>query len=146
MEETLKYIHDLKETRQNILLDNGDPSWVRMTTITITSKIEDMAFEIQKFKENFRAIGKIRIRNRNSNFTGFEWTMKETSFYNQVTVSYKDCYSTKSVKLFPNGSIQAETGKANCADDKHQLFAQLNSAPQENHRQVQPGQDVSRYF
>jgi len=124
MEETVKYIHDLKETRQSILLNNGEPSWVRMTTITITSKIEDIPFEIQKFKENFLAIGKVRIRNRNSTFTGFEWTMKETSFYNQVTVSYKDCYSTKSVKLFPNGSIQA----AGCSNlmDCNRVIAMLS--------------------
>jgi TATA-box binding protein (TBP) (component of TFIID and TFIIIB) len=32
--------------------------------------------------------------------------MQQTAFYNQVTISTEDVYSRKSVKLFPNGSIQ----------------------------------------
>jgi TATA-box binding protein (TBP) (component of TFIID and TFIIIB) len=38
--------------------------------------------------------------------------MKKTTFYNQVTIGYRDQYSQKSIKLFPNGSVQV----AGCSD------------------------------
>jgi TATA-box binding protein (TBP) (component of TFIID and TFIIIB) len=38
--------------------------------------------------------------------------LKPTTFYNQVTLGYTDEYSTKSVKVFPNGSVQV----AGCSD------------------------------
>lgn len=112
MDETLEYVKSLKEVRAKI---DGDPSWIRITTITITSKILDFQFNTSKFKENFRKMGKIRVRHEGSNFSGFEWTMSDTSFYNQVTVSYRDRYSNKSIKIFPNGSIQA-AGCSNLID------------------------------
>lgn len=123
MEDTLNYIRELKSVRQNILKNSGDPSWIRITTITITSKIKDFVFDTQKFKDNFRKLGKVLIRHEGSNFSGFEWTMSETSFYNQVTVSYRDKYSNKSVKIFPNGSVQA----AGCSNlvDCHRVIAML---------------------
>lgn len=43
---------------------------------------------------------------------GITWSLKHTTFYNQITLTYEDCYSTKSVKIFPNGSIQV----AGCND------------------------------
>jgi TATA-box binding protein (TBP) (component of TFIID and TFIIIB) len=123
MEDTLNYIRELKRIRSDILKNNGDPSWIRITTITITSKILDFVFDTQKFKENFRKIGKVLIRHEGTNFSGFEWSMSETSFYNQVTVSYRDKYSNKSVKIFPNGSVQA----AGCSNlmDCHRVIAML---------------------
>ena len=111
MEETREYLLELHDARQELLERENYPvpSWVRITTITMTSKIIDGEwFNLHKFREIFKKMGgKILIRNRNSVFKGFEWSIKDTSFYNQVTVSYRDAYSTKSVKLFPNGSIQA---------------------------------------
>jgi TATA-box binding protein (TBP) (component of TFIID and TFIIIB) len=123
MEDTLNYIRELKSVRSEIIKNCGDPSWVRITTITITSKIKDFVFDTQKFKDNFRKLGKVLIRHEGSKFSGFEWTMSETSFYNQVTVSYRDKYSNKSVKIFPNGSVQA----AGCSNlvDCHRVIAML---------------------
>jgi len=46
------------------------------------------------------------------NAKGIVWKLKPTSFYNQITLTYEDVYSTKSVKIFPNGSIQV----AGCND------------------------------
>jgi TATA-box binding protein (TBP) (component of TFIID and TFIIIB) len=128
MNETREYLLELHDVRQHLLEreDYPVPSWVRITTITMTSKILDGEwFQLHKFRETFKKMGgKIRIRNRNSVFQGFEWSMKETSFYNQVTVSYRDAYSTKSIKLFPNGSIQA----AGCSDllDCHRVLSMLS--------------------
>jgi hypothetical protein len=36
----------------------------------------------------------------------FEWTLKQNGFYNQVELGFLDQFSAKSVKVFPNGSIQ----------------------------------------
>jgi len=49
--------------------------------------------------------------------------LKPTTFYNQVTLTYHDSYSTKSVKVFPNGSIQV----AGCCDlfDCKRIITQL---------------------
>jgi TATA-box binding protein (TBP) (component of TFIID and TFIIIB) len=49
--------------------------------------------------------------------------MKDTAFYNQVTIGYDDAYSRKSIKLFPNGSIQV----AGCSDlfDCRRILKQL---------------------
>jgi TATA-box binding protein (TBP) (component of TFIID and TFIIIB) len=50
--------------------------------------------------------------------------MKETAFYNQVTIGYEDHSSRKSIKIFPNGSIQV----AGCADlfDCRRIIRQLS--------------------
>jgi TATA-box binding protein (TBP) (component of TFIID and TFIIIB) len=54
----------------------------------------------------------VHVRVKGTNGKGFEWTMKKTTFYNQVTIGYRDQYSQKSIKLFPNGSVQV----AGCSD------------------------------
>jgi len=79
--------------------------------------------DLKKFRENFAKMGSITIRRRGSRFRGFEWKMKDTAFYNQVTIGYQDVYSRKSIKLFPNGSIQV----AGCADlfDCRRILKQL---------------------
>jgi len=121
MEPTLSYIKQLHESRTRLLERQGDlypePSWVRITTITMTSKI-GTDIDIPTFKANFAKHGKIiKIRNKNSKFGGFECKMKDTTFYNQVTINYTDQYSTKSIKLFPNGSVQV-AGCSNLVDCK----------------------------
>jgi TATA-box binding protein (TBP) (component of TFIID and TFIIIB) len=79
--------------------------------------------DLKKFRENFAKMGSITVRRRGSRFRGFEWKMKDTAFYNQVTIGYQDVYSRKSIKLFPNGSIQV----AGCADlfDCRRILKQL---------------------
>ena len=119
MDSTTKYIRELDKSRSGLLERTGtlypEPSWVRITTITMTSKI-GTDIDIPTFKANVKKRGgTVRIRNINSTFAGFEWKMKDTSFYNQVTINYKDHYSTKSVKLFPNGSVQV-AGCSNLVD------------------------------
>ena len=63
------------------------------------------------------------MRREDSDTEGFEWKLKPTTFYNQVTLTYNDTYSTKSVKVFPNGSIQV----AGCCDifDCKRVITQL---------------------
>jgi TATA-box binding protein (TBP) (component of TFIID and TFIIIB) len=65
----------------------------------------------------------VHVRPKGSTAKGFEWTIKKTTFYNQVTIGYKDQYSQKSIKIFPNGSVQV----AGCADlfDCRRIMRQL---------------------
>ena len=122
--DTFDYIVKLNEVRGKFTgcVDKPEPSWVRITTITMISKFNS-EIDIAKFREVFSTKGPIRIRPKNSNFSGFVWSMMPTAFYNQVTIGYADAYSRKSIKLFPNGSIQV-AGCSNLYDCKrilHQL-------------------------
>jgi hypothetical protein len=122
MEETKIYIKKLAEVRASFDSD-PQPSWVRITTITMTTKTSTV-LNPKLFRENFKKLGGvIRIRNLNSKFSGFEWRMKDTTFYNQVTIGTQDHMSKKSVKLFPNGSIQV----AGCSNlhDCERVTAQI---------------------
>lgn len=123
-EPTFQYIRNLNAIRSRLVADTSRPapSWVRITTITMCSKFLQ-EIDLKKFRENFAKMGSITIRRRGSRFRGFEWKMKETAFYNQVTIGYQDVYSRKSIKLFPNGSIQV----AGCADlfDCRRILKQL---------------------
>ena len=86
------------------------PSWIRITTITMLCKFLQ-EINLEKVREAF-ADGPIRIRRKGAFTNGFEWTLHETTFYNQVTIGYEDQYSHKSIKVFPNGSFQV----AGCSD------------------------------
>ena len=121
---TFEYIRNLNAIRARLVQDSARPapSWVRITTITMCSKFLQ-EIDLKKFRENFAKIGSITVRRRGSRFRGFEWKMKDTAFYNQVTIGYEDVYSRKSIKLFPNGSIQV----AGCSDlfDCKRILGQL---------------------
>ena len=99
--ETKRYIVTLDAIRQQY---EHPPSWIRITTITMLCKfLTDI--NLQMIRDAF-AHGPIRIRRKGAYTNGFEWTLHETAFYNQVTVGYADRYSQKSIKVFPNGSFQ----------------------------------------
>jgi len=118
---TFNYLATLGEFR-NTYPEEHRPSWVKITTITIISKfLQDI--DIHKLRSKLQEIGSIRIRVKGSTFEGFEWILKPTTFYNQVTLGYIDQYSTKSVKVFPNGSVQV----AGCSDlfDCRRIIKQL---------------------
>jgi TATA-box binding protein (TBP) (component of TFIID and TFIIIB) len=70
-----------------------------------------MDINIEKVRAVF-ADGPIRIRRKGALTNGFEWSLKNTAFYNQVTIGYEDQFSNKSIKVFPNGSFQV----AGCSD------------------------------
>jgi TATA-box binding protein (TBP) (component of TFIID and TFIIIB) len=101
--------------------------------------------DIDRLRTTFERIGSYKMRRQGSKMDGFEWKLKPTTFYNQVTLTYHDTYSTKSVKVFPNGSIQV----AGCCDlfDCKRIITQLififknflgmtNTAPVESFRVV----------
>lgn len=123
--DTFDYIKRLNVVRSKIVDAGGEtsPSWVRITTITMCSKCLE-GIDLPKFRENFTKRGSITVRLAGSRAKGFEWKMKDTAFYNQVTIGYQDHYSRKSIKLFPNGSIQV----AGCSDlfDCRRILRQLS--------------------
>ena len=109
-DDTFKYILTLDAIRKK---HENIPSWVRITTITMTCKLLASArINLDMIREAFREQKTIRNRRKGALYDGHEWTMKETTFYNQVTIGYRDQYSTKSIKVFPNGSFQV----AGCSD------------------------------
>jgi TATA-box binding protein (TBP) (component of TFIID and TFIIIB) len=118
---SFSYLLTLDEIR-NALPEAIRPSWVKITTITMVSSfIQEI--DIKKLREVFERIGSYKMRRVGTTTDGFEWKLKPTTFYNQVTLTYHDSYSTKSVKVFPNGSIQV----AGCCDlfDCKRIITQL---------------------
>ena len=104
---TFNYLVSVGNFR-NSFPEEHRPSWIKITTITIISKFLQ-TIDVEKLKSNLTVM---KIRPKGSTFDGFEWKLKPTTFYNQVTLGYTDQYSTKSVKVFPNGSVQI----AGCSD------------------------------
>lgn len=118
---TFSYILTLDEFR-NSIPEEFRPSWVKITTITMVSTLSDKV-DIKKFRDRMEKLGSVKLKMAGSKSEGFEWKLKPTTFYNQITLGYQDAYSTKSVKVFPNGSIQV----AGCSDlfDCKRIITQL---------------------
>ena len=118
------YILTMKEFRDALFCDVS-PSWIKITTITMVSQFLT-SIDIPKLRTCFQELGSIKLKMKNSKNKDafFEWTMKNTEFYNQVTIGYHDGYSKKSIKVFPNGSIQV----AGCSDlfDCNRIIKQLS--------------------
>ena len=107
---------------RNDLPEDIRPSWIKITTITMVSNfIQNI--DIKRLRAVFEDLGTYKMKRSGTTTDGFEWKLKPTTFYNQVTLTYHDSYSTKSVKVFPNGSIQV----AGCCDlfDCKRIITQL---------------------
>ena len=107
---SFSYLLTLDEMRK-ALPEDIRPSWVKITTITMVSSFMQQ-IDIKRLRSKFEEIGSYKLRREGTTIDGFVWKLKPTTFYNQVTLTYHDTYSTKSVKVFPNGSIQV----AGCCD------------------------------
>ena len=118
---SFSYLLTLDEIRKD-LPDETRPSWIKITTITMVSSFAQV-IDIKKLREAFERVGSYKMRRQGMDVDGFEWKLKPTTFYNKVTLTYHDTYSTKSVKVFPNGSIQV----AGCCDlfDCKRIITQL---------------------
>ena len=140
---SFSYLLTINDFR-NQLPEEFKPSWIKITTITMVSSFVQ-EIDIDRLRTTFERIGSYKMRRQGSKMYGFEWKLKPTTFYNQVTLTYHDTYSTKSVKVFPNGSIQV----AGCCDlfDCKRIITQLififknflgmtNTAPVESFRVV----------
>ena len=119
--ESFSYLLTINDFR-NKIAEEYKPSWLKITTITMVSSFVQDIY-IKRLRETFQRIDTYKLRRQGSKMEGFEWKLKPTTFYNQVTLTYHDTYSTKSVKVFPNGSIQV----AGCCDlfDCKRIITQL---------------------
>lgn len=118
---SFSYLLTIDEFR-NAFPEEFKPSWIKITTITMVSNfIQNI--DIKRLRTVFEDIGTYKMKRSGTTTEGFEWKLKPTTFYNQVTLTYHDSYSTKSVKVFPNGSIQV----AGCCDlfDCKRIITQL---------------------
>ena len=118
---TFSYILTLDEFREKYP-DELKPSWIKITTITMVSKYMN-DIDIPKLREIFNnRIINVDMENSKEKET-FKWKMKPTTFYNQITLAYNDEFSTKSIKVFPNGSLQV----AGCSDlfDCRRIISEL---------------------
>jgi TATA-box binding protein (TBP) (component of TFIID and TFIIIB) len=121
---SFSYLLTIDEFR-NALPEELRPSWIKITTITMISNFIQQ-IDIKRLRAIFEDIGTYKMKRcgpDSETSRGFEWKLKPTTFYNQVTLTYHDSYSTKSVKVFPNGSIQV----AGCCDifDCKRIITQL---------------------
>lgn len=119
---SFSYLLTLHEFRKNIK-EEIRPSWVKLTTITMISKFQN-EIDIDKIRKGFKynlMKGNIILAKKDG--SGWAWDIKDTTFYNQITLVYNDKFSTKSIKIFPNGSIQV----AGCSDlfDCRRIISQL---------------------
>jgi TATA-box binding protein (TBP) (component of TFIID and TFIIIB) len=94
-------------------------SFPKLITITLVANAK-CTIDTDAFKLRMKDI---EIRPKGKNVPPVKWSLKHTEFYNQVTMSCTDQMSTKSVKIFSNGSIQI----AGCADlfDCHRVIQQI---------------------
>jgi len=106
---TFSYLLTLDEFRRRYP-DDIKPSWIKLTTITMVSSFKK-AVDVKRIRQLFEMSDVHLKLNENAN-EHVTWSLKPTTFYNQITLTYEDCYSVKSVKIFPNGSIQV----AGCND------------------------------
>jgi len=106
---TFSYLLTLDEFRRNIPEDKK-PSWIKLTTITMVSSF-NKPIDVPKIRKIFE-ISDIHLKLNTHSRGSVTWSIKPTTFYNQITLAYEDCYSVKSIKIFPNGSIQV----AGCND------------------------------
>ena len=121
---TFSYFLTLNEFRDKIKREHPEiePSWIKLTTITMISQFKrniNIEFLKKFFTEYDLKLSKVGRKQRK-----FVWKMKHTTFYNQISLVYEDHHSTKSIKVFPNGSIQV----AGCADlfDCKRVIKQLS--------------------
>ncbi len=102
-------------------IQQGTVSYLSMTTITSTFKIS-ISLDIQTLKQKMKD-EPLTIKKKGSTRDGYTWTVKDNKFFNQITAEYRDEFSKKSIKFFPNGSIHV-TG---CSDliDCHRVMEQV---------------------
>lgn len=101
------------------------PTSINLTTMTVVGSIGH-DIDLGKIRDYFGTrvsfgtwIGRRTDEGRRSaRGAKYEWRMRDTKFQNQVTLDTRDAETRKSVKLFPNGSIQI----AGCHDIKNCCF------------------------
>ena len=108
---TFSYLLTQDEFRQSYP-ENIRASRIKLTTITMISAFSK-PIDVDRIRSVFEEVKDINLHRGNSiENKPITWKLKPTTFYNQITLTYDDGHSTKSIKIFPNGSIQV----AGCED------------------------------
>ena len=107
---TFSYILTLNEMKENHPSVDVS-SFPKLITITLVADAK-RSIDTKVFMDRMTSQGELKIRTKGKTSEPFVWTVKNTEFYNQVTLSCTDKMSTKSIKIFSNGSIQI----AGCSD------------------------------
>jgi TATA-box binding protein (TBP) (component of TFIID and TFIIIB) len=107
---TFSYLLTQDEFR-NTFPENIRPSRIKLTTITMISSFSK-SINMNEIRSVFEELNDINLHRGSVDNEPIKWHIKPTTFYNQVTLTYDDGHSTKSIKIFPNGSIQV----AGCED------------------------------
>lgn len=104
----------------NEITGPNKPSYLSVTTITSTFKI-DSEIDVHELKQKMKD-EPFTIKKKDGSAV-YTWNIKDNKFFNQITAEYRDEFSKKSIKFFPNGSIHV-TG---CSDlvDCHRVINQV---------------------
>ena len=129
---TFSYFLTLNEFRERLKQEHPEiePSWIKLTTITMISQFK-RGINIQFLKTFFEEY-ELKLSRKEKKTRKFIWRMKDTTFYNQISLVYEDYHSTKSIKVFPNGSIQV-AGCADLFDCKRVIFRRVRTTIQVMH-------------
>ena len=121
--QSFSFVLTIDEFR-NMMDEKTRPSWVKITTITMVAKFGQNV-DIAKLREAFTRIDHLSLHREGASESDFQWSINNNTFYNQITLTYIDSFSRKSVKIFPNGSIQV----AGCCDlfDCQRIICQLKA-------------------
>lgn len=107
---TFSYLLTQDEFRQKCP-EHIRPSRIKLTTITMISSFSK-PIKVDEIRTMFEELGEVRLHREKEDNQAVIWSLKPTTFYNQITLTYDDGHSIKSIKIFPNGSIQV----AGCED------------------------------
>jgi len=107
---TFSYLLTQDEFRQKCP-EHIRPSRIKLTTITMISSFSK-PIKVDEIRAMFEELGEVRLHRGKEDNQAVIWSLKPTTFYNQITLTYDDGHSIKSIKIFPNGSIQV----AGCED------------------------------
>ena len=111
--DTFDYILELDRIRSSIP-EELRPSWIKVTTITLICK-ELGEIPINEFKDMLvkeldghkcTYIARTMASGRSSEYMDTVRLSYDVGFQNQVSFIFDDGFSRKSMKIFPNGSVQ----------------------------------------
>ena len=113
--QSLQFIKNITSIQNKFELN---PSHVKLTTITSTASFGTL-IDVESIK---KALGDNILELSHGTPHKFIWKLSPTKFFNQISLYCDDHKSRKSVKLFPNGSVQVAGGSDLVDCDKIYMY------------------------